>query len=193
MNQQPPSPPAQKVQYALARYARWQVILGLFILLALFMGVLLPGVKSRIGPGNSAPIDLTFFPSPQTIFSMLAAFDAPGRAFYRLHELTLDIIYPITYTLFFSLLITFLLNSASKRKSPLQLLNLIPFGTLIFDLLENAGIVTLLTLYPSQPSGLAWFVSISNGIKWLFAGAMILAMLISFGMWAAHKISSWRQ
>lgn len=165
MDQQPSSPAAQKVQYALARYARWQVILGLFILLALFMGVLLPGVKDRIGSGNAAPIDLTFFPSPQKIFSILAAFDTPGRAFYRLHELTLDIIYPITYTLFFSLLITFLLSRASKRKSLLQPLNLLPFGTLIFDLLENAGIVALLTLYPSQHSGLAWFVSLSNGIK----------------------------
>jgi len=70
-------------------------------------------------------------------------------------ELTADIIYPIIYTLFYSLLLSWLFQRAFKPDSKMQKYNVVPVGAWIFDLLENVGIVSMLSLYPSQPATLA--------------------------------------
>jgi len=41
------------------------------------------------------------------------------------------------------------------------------------DLLENLGIVTMLSVYPSTPDALAWVTALATLIKWLFAAATI--------------------
>ena len=68
-----------------------------------------------------------------------------------------------------------------------QLLNVLPFGALIFDYLENIGIVSLLSTYPKQIAGLAIFMSLANITKWLFVGASVLALLYTFGTWLIKK------
>jgi len=84
-------------------------------------------------------------------------------------ELTADIIYPIIYTLFYGLLISWLFQRGFKSNSPMQKLNVMPVGAWFFDLLENVGIVSMLLVYPSQPVVLAWLTMSLGLIKWLFA------------------------
>jgi hypothetical protein len=111
---------------------------------------------------------------------MVKAYGEAGRADYRLFELTGDIIYPIVYTLFFSLAITWLFQRGFPSNSPMQKYNVVPFGGWLFDLLENLGIVTMLSVFPSTPALLAWVTAIFTLIKWLFAiasGVLILTGL----------------
>jgi hypothetical protein len=100
-------------------------------------------------------------------------------------ELTADIIYPIIYTLFYGLLLSWLLQRAYKPDSPMQKLNAMPAGAWLFDLLENIGIVSMLSMYPSQPSVLAWLTMIFGLVKWAFAiGSILLSlfMLVKAGL-----------
>ena len=100
-------------------------------------------------------------------------------------ELTADIIYPIIYTLFFGLLISWLFQRAFRSDSPMQKYNMTPVGAWFFDLLENAGIVSMLATYPSQPAALAWLTMIVGSLKWLFAvGSIGLSLfgLVKAGM-----------
>jgi hypothetical protein len=95
-------------------------------------------------------------------------------------ELTADIIYPIIYTLFYGLLISWLFQRAFKPESSMQKLNVMPVGAWLFDLLENIGIVSMLGMYPSQPSALAWLTMLFGLVKWAFAIGSILLSL--FGL-----------
>lgn len=169
-----------RLSHLLRRYAKGWLVLVLFLLDGLFMGLILPGAEARIknASNGTGPIDLQFFYTPEKVYGMVASYGEAGRAFYRNFELTADILYPIVYTLFFSLFITWLFQRGFATESKMQRLNVVPFGAWLFDLLENLGIVGMLSVYPSTPAFLAWVTAIFTLIKWLFAIASLLLVVV---------------
>ena len=145
----------------------WRVII-LFILDGLMMGYIMPLASAimALAANNSVmPLDLMFFYTPAKAFAMIEKYGPAGRAVYMKIELTADIIYPIIYTLFYGLLLSWLFQRAFKPDSKMQKYNIVPVGAWIFDLLENVGIVSMLSLYPSQPAALAWLTMIFGSLK----------------------------
>jgi len=180
----------EKLSNWLERNANGWLILILLAVEIAFMGFILPGAQAKIEgfSGGVGVLDLTFFPSAEKILADINAYGDEGRAFYRTVELTADILYPISYTLFYSLLAAFLLQRAFPANGAIQRLNVIPFGAWFFDLLENVGLVGLLSVFPAQPVALAWFVTFANGVKWIFAGASVLVLFFALGAWVFRKI-----
>src|SRR5688572_24043403 len=144
-----------------------------------FNAVYLPGVQAELQEfsGGNGPIDLQLFYTPAKVYSMVDSYGEEGRAFYLMHELTIDVIYPVVYTLFFALLITWLFQRGFAQGSKMQKLNVVPFGAFLFDMLENVCIVIMLTAHPGQPVIVAWLGTIFTVIKWLFAAATIVLIL----------------
>jgi len=66
------------------------------------------------------------------------------------------------------------------RHRPNRWVALLPFGTLLFDYLENAAIVTLLTSYPAQSMTVAVWCEVFKLAKWLSLGVII--GLIVYGL-----------
>jgi hypothetical protein len=171
----------------LQKITRGWAIFVLFIMDAAFMGLILPMVQGlmKMDGGSPGALDLQFFYTPAAAYDRIAAYGDYGRGFYRSVELTVDIIYPIVYTLFFAMLITWLFQRGFARNSPIQRLNVVPLGAWLFDLLENLGIVAMLSVYPARPAVLAWLSTAFTMIKWLFAGASMLLLLL--GLVAAAR------
>jgi len=161
----------------------WLVIV-LLILDAFFSGFLLPLIQGVMqdGRGGVQPLDMMFFATPAKIFNMIERYGEYNRPFYRSVELTVDIIYPIVYLFFFALLISWLFQRGFASTSPIRNYNIMPLGAWFFDLLENISIVTLLSIFPAQPAGLAWLLIILSTIKWAFAGVTILLILVGLIM-----------
>jgi hypothetical protein len=158
-----------------------------------FNAVLLPAQQAKIeaGSGGIGPIDLQFFYTPEKVYKMVESYGNAGRASYRTFELTGDIIYPMVYTLFFSLAITWLFQRGFASNSAIQKFNVVPFGAWFFDLLENLGIVSMLSVYPSTPAGLAWLSTTFTLLKWLFV--LPTALLLLTGLIMAAKNGFKRQ
>jgi hypothetical protein len=160
----------------------WRVII-LLVAEGLMMGYVMPlaaGLMAFAANASVTPLDLMFFYTPDKAFDMIEKYGEAGRSLYMKVELTADIIYPIIYTLFYGLLLSWLFQRAFKPESKMQKLNAMPVGAWFFDLLENVGIVSMLSLYPSQPSALAWLTMVFGSLKWLFAFASI--GLVLFGL-----------
>jgi len=168
----------------LQNYAKGSLVLLLLALDLLFVALILPNTEAQMKAtsGGVGPIDLQFFYTPTQVYSMVSAYGETGRAFYRTFELTGDILYPIIYTLFFSLLLSWLFRRSFAGNSRCQRLNVLPVGALLFDLLENGCIVTLLSICPATPTLLAWLATGFTMIKWSFAGVTLLLVLIGVGM-----------
>jgi hypothetical protein len=168
----------------LQKYAKGWLIFVLFLLDGAFMGFILPMAEGlmKMDSGGPGPIDLQFFYTPAKVFSMIESYGEYGRSFYRNIELSVDIIYPIVYTLFFSLLITWLFQRAFSAKSSMQRLNMVPFGAWLFDLFENIGVVSMLSMFPATPAPLAWVTAIFTLVKWVFAGSSMLLVLLGLVM-----------
>jgi hypothetical protein len=163
----------------LNRLADGRIVLILFVLDMLFNVVIMPFAGTLFGgPNNVGPFDLLFGFSPEQAQSMLAAYGPQGRVTYALVDASLDVIYPIVYTLFFSLAITFLFRYAFGEGSPLLRAQLLPFGAIVFDYLENIAVITMLFTFPAVSPTVVAAASAVNRLKWLFAGASIIAVLI---------------
>ncbi len=174
------------------RFYKWNkgwLIFILFLLDGFFSGFLLPLVQAMMqgDKGGVQPLDLMLFATPERIFGMVNEYGEYGRPFYRGVELTVDIVYPIVYLFFFGLLISWLFQRGFASNSPMRRFNIMPLGAWFFDLLENIVIVILLSVFPSQPTVLAWILSLLSAIKWLFAGISMLLILVGLIMAIKNK------
>jgi hypothetical protein len=160
----------------------WRVLL-LLVADALMMGYIMPlagGLMALAANASVMPLDLMFFYRPDQAFAMIEKYGATGRDLYMKIELTADIIYPIIYTLFYGLLLSWLFQRGFKADSPMQKYNVMPVGAWFFDLLENIGIVSMLSMYPAQPAALAWLTMIFGSLKWL--SFLVTIGLVLFGL-----------
>jgi len=166
----------------LRKYAKSPFILLFFLLLLLFQMVLVPMVQGKLeaSSGGTSLVDLLFSYSPETAYTMVGSYGDLGRALYITFTSTADMIYPVVYSIFFSLLLTWLLHRGFKSESKWQILNVIPFGAMIFDWLENANLLILLSQFPSRTSGVAEFSSICTTLKWGFGALSIFVVLLGF-------------
>ena len=171
----------------LKKYANGWLVLVFLAGEIFFNAVILPGQQTKIeaGSGGTGPIDLNLFYTPAKVYGMIASYSEEVRASYRLFELTGDIIYPIVYTLFFALAITWLFQRGFASNSNMHKYNVVPFGAWLFDLFENLGIVTMLSIYPSTPALLAWVATIFTLFKWLFV--LVTVILLLTGLATAIK------
>lgn len=127
----------KKISGTFNAWAKGWLVIVLFVLDGFFVGLLLPVVEALLksDSGGPGPIDLQFFYAPVKVFEMIAAYGPCGRPFYRNVELTVDIIYPIVYTLFLGLLISWLFQRGFQPGHKIQKWNVVPLGAWFFDLL----------------------------------------------------------
>ena len=169
------------------RFYKWTkgwLVLVMLVLDGFFSGFLLPLIQGMMqdGQGGIQPLDLMLFATPEKVFSMIERYGEFGRPFYRNVELTIDIIYPVVYLFAFGLLISWLFQRGFAPQSKMMMLNVMPVGAWFFDLLENINIVTMLSMYPAKPVALAWLLMALTTVKWAFAGASIVLMLVGLVM-----------
>lgn len=178
----------RKISSILHAWAKGWLVAALLALDLFFMLVIMPltGALMKSGTGLEQPLDLMLFAPPDKMFAMIERYGEYGRAFYRATELTVDILYPIVYTLALGLLISWLFQRGFARESRMQTLNVMPIGAWFFDLLENLGIVTMLTMWPSQPAAIAWLTMIVSAIKWAFAGMSVALAVMGLVMAAKN-------
>lgn len=164
----------------LDKYAKGRIILLFLALLLLFAMVIVPMIQGKIEArsGGVSLIDLQFSYTAEKAYSMIASYGDEGRALYRIFALTGDVIYPVIYSILFSLFISWLFQRSFPSNSKLQMLNMIPFGAWLFDWLENINLVTMLSLYPSKVTTVAEMASICTTLKWSFGAVAILIVLV---------------
>ena len=161
----------------------WRVMILLIaeMLMMFYIMPLAAGIMALAANNSVMPLDLMFFYTPAQAFEMMDKYGEAGRSIYLRIELTADIVYPIIYTLFFGLLLSWLFQRAFKPDSQVQKWNVMPVGAWLFDMLENVGIVSMLMMYPSQPAIMAWLTMLFGALKWGFfvitMGLVLMALV----------------
>jgi len=178
-----------KISETFHAWAKGRWVILMFLADLLMMGYIMPvaaGIMALAANNSVLPLDLMFFYTPEKAFEMLDKYGEAGRAIYLKIELSADIIYPIIYTLFYALLISWLFQRGFKPESNMQKWNVMPVGAWLFDLLENVGTVSMVSMYPSKPAILAWITMLFGSIKWLFALITIGLVLVGLVRAAIH-------
>lgn len=166
----------------ISRLASYRFFLVFFVLLGLFGGLIMPLFESMLinRAGQAVELlDLQFGFAPEAVHGHLTSYGESGRPFYMVLELTADVVYPMVYTLFFSIAL-FLFYRRSGVAKPVYRLHRLPLIVILLDYLENLSIVALLALYPSEVYWLAVLCSALTVLKWVSVGLVVV--LILFGL-----------
>jgi len=126
---------------------------------------------------DTGPLDLKFSYSPETAYEIIEAYGEEGRVSYARGAMTVDVAYPIVYTLMFMVWITLALRSANMNLTRRCFLSMLPLSVFVLDLIENTGIVAMLKLYPEKHETLAMATSFATSAKWSAAAVVILTTL----------------
>lgn len=153
----------------------WLVLASLAALVG-FVALTIP--VAQAASGDTEGLDTRFFYAPETAFATVASYTDTGRVTLRVFYLTGDIVNPILYTTFLALLISWLFQRGFDPESRLQILNVVPLGAAVFDLLENVSIVIMFSVHPAQPRIVAWLATTGTTLKYLFIyGSFVLVLV----------------
>lgn len=165
------------------RHASWRTLGLAFVAYVLFPALLLPRAEQAIyhAAGKEVGIiDLGIGFDRAKMQQQVANYGETGRVLYRRTELTLDIIYPLAYATFFSIVLSLLMRGLSPDDK-LRGANVLPFVVVGFDYLENICIVTMLSAYPDWNETTAQLCALFRLLKWILFALMGLLILFLLG------------
>lgn len=132
----------------------------------------------KINKNNYETLDSSFCYSPGKAYNIIDIKSEKFRKKYVLNALTLDIIFPITYSLLFGIILTNLLNIAVSTDSLWYDLRFIPFLGGVADVLENICISFLIIQYPVKYPIIAIISSQFTSIKWTIFSSSLASIII---------------
>lgn len=155
------------------RLATWSVVALLSVAIVLCVQGFI-WRQAALGWSNQV-LDARLGYTPAEAQQVLAAMGAPGRHLYATTQLTLDVIFPLVYGLFFAVLMVRLyrLEQAKILFAPLLMV--------VADLAENVLTTMLAWSYTGQISALAWLAAGCTAVKWI-ALVITLVLLILGGV-----------
>lgn len=135
----------------LHRCAHWVVLLPLGILFAFFTLYLFPTYQAQLSALAGKEVQLVDLYTAYSIADIRALFSAitpEGIAIHQYVTGMIDMIYPLVYTSFLILLLSFLLKKVCPATSILQYLAFFPLLVMGFDYAENFNTLLLLESFP---------------------------------------------
>ncbi len=172
---------------------KWPWALALFLLTFCFSGLVFPWVAEQIDARagqDVTALDITPGFSPDEAYQVLEAMGEEGRAFYQKVELTLDVVYPVTYGLFTVVLLGLLLRSLFPGLLAWRKLAALGFLGAAFDLIENFGIAAYISIFPERADGLAWVISVAGVLKFALIGLGFAIAAVLLLVWGFRLLRS---
>ena len=168
----------------LEKYANKKTIFIGIVFVILFNVVFLPKFP-KLFTDNEMPIeyilDLKFHYSSEMAYNIISELGNEGRKIYKLSEILIDIPYAIIYGFTYAFIVIILLKTNKLYK--LRYLSIIPLLISFFDILENTGIIIMISNYPENLEIIGNVTPFFTSLKWIFAGItflMIIGLLIHY-------------
>lgn len=146
--------------------------ISLYILLNYILGV--PQLKHL--SGGVGVIDSTFNYSADQVYSMIEAYGPKGRKVHIILEIV-DFIFPLIYSLFFSLCVTLITRQMFPLNTFTKTICLLPLSIILFEYVENIGVLTMLFSYPRRLDVLASITNAATILKTLVTVYSLLAII----------------
>jgi hypothetical protein len=172
-----------RVLQRLAKGANLLFLMALFVGFNAFLYSVAGRQMARLGLEDVRLLDLHPGFTPDDAWQLLDRLGPEGRAVYQMAELTLDMIYPVIYSLLLAALLVFFFNKVLPPNCPCRRWTLLPFAGAVFDVFENSGIALMIQRFPERSDALASITSVFGLLKWATIALSILfviAALIAF-------------
>ncbi len=104
--------------------------------------------------------------TPETTYKLLSDYGEAGRRATILMHLLFDMIFPVSYALFYSISFILLERSLGIFPRLWRWVVMLPWLMGSSDLLENTGIIMMARSYPARSPLLARLTSVATAFKW---------------------------
>lgn len=135
-----------------------------------FSGIGVSGLLKITGGANI--LDFEFGYTNEKAYHMLTALGTEGRAFYLTKIMPVDFLFPLSYMLFYAELIALIIKCAN-HKNWYKYFLFLPVLAMLFDWLENVGVIAMLGSYPNLPKWAAFMASCAGILKIIFTASNI--------------------
>ena len=156
----------------------WITLFALVVFL-LFTTLVLPAQASqakRVSGGAASP-DTSFYYTAGDLYQMAEAYGAGGRQAYIQARFTFDLVWPLVYSAFLALGISWIYFYAFPRGSSWSRVNLLPVWAALFDYLENASTSLVMARYPNPTVIVASLAGAFTMVKWITVIGSIALLL----------------
>jgi hypothetical protein len=153
----------QKISWKKAVF--FTVIFSVLYVIINFSGIGVAGLLKITDGANI--LDFEFGYSQDEAYEMLTALGLEGRTFYLTKIIPMDFPFPFAYMLFYAGWIALLIRHVNPNASYRYLL-FVPVLAMLFDWLENIGIIAMLKNYPNLPAWAVFTASFSGILKFSF-------------------------
>ena len=159
------------------------VLFVLYLLFALLIFPMLPQSKAGI-------LDIKYYYTARQAYEIISNYSLAERHRYAIIAMTIDILYPIVYSLFLTALSIFLIGRLAIRRRIIIRLAYISMGAAVFDLLENTTLTIMMLNYPVKLNSLANIAGYFTAAKWTLIIAAILMIFYLTLLLLIKKIKS---
>ncbi len=160
------------------------------ILFLAFTMLFLPGqnaIAETYSAGAGSP-DTFLFYTPTDLYQMAETYGSEGRTAYIHARWTFDLSFPIIYTFFLIVSISWFEKQVLKEDSELRTGNILPLLAMLFDLLENVSTSLVFSSYPDYLSFVSMLAPFFTLMKWICLGASFIFLFILV-FWSFFKKS----
>lgn len=172
----------------------WYSTFALVVFLIIMNGINVPNLlAASAGYTGAIPMfTLDVLPgySPAYLAEVLSTYGDVGRSAYAMSLMTLDMLFPISYGIFFALLVRRVYLNLNVPVGLVNAMMVMPLLSMVLDWIENSTFVYLISVYPAQPLVVAQFVSLVTLVKVsLYASTTISLVIGSLLIWKQKKNS----
>lgn len=166
----------------------WLMVASLLLMVA-FMIFVLPAQAaiSTQEIGSEQSPDTSFFYTPEDLYQMAEEYGTNGRQSYIHARWTFDLVFPLVYTTFLTVGISWFGGKLSGWREVYRLANLLPVLGGIFDLLENTAATLVMSSYPIKTPIVSIAASLFTPIKWILVSASFIAYFIFGFAWLIQR------
>jgi hypothetical protein len=169
----------------------WLMITSLLVMV-FFMIFVLPAqaADSANEIGSERSPDTSFFYTPEELYQMAEEYGIIGRQAYIHARWTFDLVFPLIYTSFLTVGISWFIQRLSGWRDIWKLTNLLPVIGGLFDLLENSAVTLAMSLYPVKARIPLFSASLFTPIKWALVSVSFIPYFLFGFAWLVQRIQT---
>ena len=148
------------------------------VVFVLFLVFVLPNMAGTLPVSP----DSSFIYSASDIYDMAESYGPEGRAYYIRTRYTFDVVWPIVYLAFLAAGLSALFRSSGS------LVNLLPFGAVALDFLENIAASVVMHRFPDPAPIAAHVAPVFTFFKWILVALSFAALFVGIVLAAKARI-----
>ena len=165
---------------------------GLWFLITVIIGIVITRLSANMTEisGGLSILVARFYYTSSDAYTLFERLGSEGRKLYQIMHTSLDVAFPVAYSLFLASAVIWLCKLLGIEKPLKGIITIVMFLGGLTDLSENILITVLVHQFPKQLPGLVSVSQASTQIKYILIGLAFLVLLVLAGIYLSRKMRS---